>query len=228
MLFFICISFTNWELIVIITEVTMRCKNCGYVNEDNVSRCIKCNAELGGTTNNGNPEQHYSPTQNEEYQPARTMHEPSGSVHHAEHDTPKRQRPEPFNHGAFEASQPGVQIPHGGTVNPWAQKQGAKCWLKSMDYKPSINNHPGYGSLVRCNGDEFELTRNNTNPADNTISSHQALLTHDASGWYIEDTSTYHSTAIIVSRRTKLEEGDTIVLGSTRFIFTEEEPPTYS
>lgn len=209
----------------------MRCKNCGYVNEDNVSRCIKCNAELGGSTHNGSREQHYSPNQSEEFQPARTVHEPSSSVHHAEHGTSKRQRPEPFNYETFEASQPGAtKNPHGGTINPWTQKKGATCWLKSMDYKPSFGPRPdsGSGFLVRCNGDEFELTRNNTNPTDNTISSHQAVLTHDSSGWYIEDTSTYQSTAIIVSRRTKLEEGDTIVLGSSRFVFTEEQPPRYT
>ena len=207
----------------------MRCKNCGYVNEDNVSRCIKCNAELGGTTNNGGSGWHSSPTQSEEFQPAQTVCEPSGSIHHAEHGTSKRQRPEPFSNVSNEDSkQEAAHYPLGGTINPWAKKKGAACWLKSIDYKPSVGPHPGYGNLVSCNGDEFELTRSNTNPADNTISSHQAVLTHDASGWYIEDTSTYHSTAIIVSRRTKLEEGDTIVLGSSRFVFTEEEPPTYS
>lgn len=207
----------------------MRCKNCGYVNEDTVSRCIKCNAELGGATTPGSSGQHYSPTQNEEFQPAQTVHEPSGSVHHAEHGTSKRQRPKPYNYEANGTPQPDApRSPYGGTINPWAQKQEARCWLKSMDYKPSVGLHPGYGSLVRCNGDEFELTRNNTNPSDNTISSHQAILIHDANGWYIEDKSTYHSTAIIVSRRTKLEEGDTIVLGSSRFVFTEEEPPMYT
>lgn len=35
----------------------MRCKNCGWPNEDNVTRCIKCNSPLGGSlmdNNNGN------------------------------------------------------------------------------------------------------------------------------------------------------------------------------
>lgn len=204
----------------------MRCKNCGFVNEDNMSRCIKCNAELGGAFNTGNQNPHYSSTQNEEFQPAKTLHEVSNSMHCQGHRTSRRQRPEPFNYEAPEAFHPeATPIPHGGTINPWAQKKEAMCWLKSMDYKPSVGNHPGYGILVKCNGDEFELTRNNTNPSDNTISSHQAMLSHDTNGWYLEDISTYHSTAIIVSRRTKLEEGDTIVLGSSRFVFTEEEPP---
>ena len=36
----------------------MRCKNCGWPNEDNVTRCIKCNSPLTGSfidNNNNNP-----------------------------------------------------------------------------------------------------------------------------------------------------------------------------
>ena len=204
----------------------MRCKNCGYVNEDNVSRCIKCNAELGGVTSTRSSRQYSSPTQSEEFQPAQTICEPSSSIHSSENGTAKRQRPEPFKSKYKETQQAeNAQYPYGGTINPWVKKKGTMCWLKSIDYEPGVGPFPEHGKIVCCNGDKFELTRGNTNPIDNTISSHQAVLTHDGNEWYIEDTSTYHSTAIIASRRIKLEEGDTIVLGSSRFVFTEERPP---
>lgn len=77
---------------------------------------------------------------------------------------------------------------------------------------------------IACSGDSFELTRDNTNPDDRTISSHQAVLTHDSDGWYIEDCSTYQTTSIVARRRMRLESGDIVVLGSSRFVFSDDDP----
>ena len=100
----------------------------------------------------------------------------------------------------------------------------ASCYLCHLDGVAQGSASDLSHRVVICKGDGFELTRDNTVPFDNTISSHQAILTHDADGWYIEDKSTYHTTAIIASRRMRLEEGDTVVLGSSRFVFTENKP----
>lgn len=199
----------------------MRCKNCGYVNDDNAVKCIKCNADLRGSMSSASSTRCET---GEEFQPARTVMESSGSLNSnagTQVETGgRRHRPEPGtpsparNEGVY----PPAGAPFSGTINPWQQQRRiAGCWLKPLDAAP---NQPP----VCCNGNEFALTRANTNPADATISSHQALLSHDATGWYIEDQSTYHSTAIVVSRRTRLEEGDVVVLGSSRFVFTEQEP----
>ena len=107
-----------------------------------------------------------------------------------------------------------------GTFNPWAKRQPqVQCYLTSLDGE---TNTPS-GQPIAFSGDSCEITRDGINPADRAISAHQAMLTHDGQGWYIEDQSTYQTTAIVAKRRLKLEEGDIIVLGTSRYIFSENQ-----
>ena len=120
-----------------------------------------------------------------------------------------------------------VKPDFGGTVNPYSrvvvedEPQTPRCTLTLL----SDDGNEAAAEPIAIEGGEelFELTRDNTNPADNTISSHQAVLSHDEEGWHIKDASTYKTTAIVVTSRTKLKEGDIIVMGSSRFVFTEEQ-----
>lgn len=193
------------------------------MNDDNVARCIKCNAPLQMEEREPIPNgTHREAAEN--FQAARTVVEPVSGHRNSDVGTEihgsgmHRRRPEPgpessHDDGSRFASAPSGRPYAGGTINPWAQKKQVTCKLKNVDS----------GEIVDAKGDSFSLTRDNTNPADSTISSHQAILSHDANGWFIEDTSTYHTTAILVSRRTRLQEGDVVLMGSTRFVFSEEE-----
>lgn len=56
----------------------MRCKNCGWPNEDGVSRCVKCNAPLQGSMIDSN---RHSSVQSGNDEPLNaTLREPSSSV----------------------------------------------------------------------------------------------------------------------------------------------------
>lgn len=73
---------------------------------------------------------------------------------------------------------------------------------------------------------EFEtekvvLNRQNTEPDNYTITSHQqALLTYENGKWYIEDRSTYKSTYIRVTRKIELQDGDVVAMGDREFDFS--------
>ena len=208
----------------------MRCNNCGYVNEDSATHCIKCDAPLGGDDSRMRTASVCSPTESGDFQPGATVCEvTSGGSHETQSQNPSssigRQRPEPSlsavmsGNGTLSPNKP-CESQEQGTINPWIRKsQNRICWLHKID-------ETGECMALKCEGDRFELTRDNTNPDDHAISSHQAILTSDADGWYIEDSSTYKTTAIVAGRRMKLEEGDIVVLGMSRFQFTEKDVDT--
>lgn len=207
----------------------MRCNNCGYINEDSARRCIKCNAELSVASAHASGT--LSQNSGEAFQPAATVSEATGGGYgntgtQVAGGNTSRRRPEPASPSSPSSATPfGGTIPPNtpasgqGTINPWTRKQQpGYCWLHGIDETGQRKDD----HIISCDSNSFELTRDNINPNDHTISSHQAILTKDSDGWYIEDKSTYQTTAILVSRRTKLEEGDIIVLGSSRFVFTEQ------
>lgn len=69
-------------------------------------------------------------------------------------------------------------------------------------------------------GEEIVLNRANTDPNNNSITSHeQAVLTFEDGDWYIENRSELRSTFIRVNGKVKLNSGDIIVLGNREFIF---------
>ena len=116
----------------------MRCKNCGYVNDDNVAKCIKCNAPLQGSMVS-QPSQPVQPS----VQPGQTVREtPIGSPSHSapaggESETSRRRpEPRPVN------PQP-VQPHHGGTINRWeANNKNAIAFLEPLDNpRPHPHQH---------------------------------------------------------------------------------------
>ena len=73
---------------------------------------------------------------------------------------------------------------------------------------------------ISYSGDTIVLTRSNTDPNNNSITSkEQAVLTHDGNDWFIENKSEQETTFIKVSKKTKLTAGDVIILGNRLFEF---------
>ena len=74
-------------------------------------------------------------------------------------------------------------------------------------------------------GTEVQLTRDNTEPKNRTITSKgQALLECDDNGqWYITNQSEQGTTVLQVTRKTPIQHGDIIMLGDRSFRFEVEE-----
>lgn len=105
-----------------------------------------------------------------------------------------------------------------GTVNPWAVPQGENrsCTLKPVAWE---NENIDFSPLS-FSGNNIILTRANTDPNNQTITSQQqAELSCENGQWYILDKSTQQTTYVHAGKKIKLESGDTIILGNRRFEF---------
>lgn len=109
--------------------------------------------------------------------------------------------------------------PKMGTVNAWeSPQQGTFCTLKPIAWRgEGVTYNP-----ISYSGTEIALNRANTDPNNQTITSReQAVLICEGGSWYIEDRSEQHTTLIRITKRTKLESGDVIVLGNRLFEFKD-------
>lgn len=104
-----------------------------------------------------------------------------------------------------------------GTINPWARPQSqASCSLTPIQWE----NEDVQPQSIKYTGDSIVLNRENTDPDNHSITSHeQAILTNEKGVWYIEDKSVQQTTYIHISKKTPLEDGDVILLGNRRFVF---------
>lgn len=237
----------------------MRCKNCGWENDDNSLKCVKCNAPLTGSMASHQPSP--SPRRAAENPLMGTVKE--SAVFNDPYSSAARPFPEavepapspaqsrptgcpkcgyPVNPDfkscpncgysfSTGADVPGVPGPAGaaadkpaaagkkmmGTVNNWLNPgQGVFCTLKPVAW---VNEGIEYQPKT-YSGDQIVLNRANTDPENQTITSQeQAVLSHDGENWYIENKSSQETTFIKVSRKTRLESGDIIILGNRLFEF---------
>jgi len=104
-----------------------------------------------------------------------------------------------------------------GTINPWTTPQsGAFCTLRPIAWEGEGVEH----KPLTFSGTSVSLNRANTDPENQTITSkEQAILTREEGAWYVEDTSEQKTTYLHVGRKTKLSDGDIIILGNRMFEF---------
>lgn len=222
----------------------MRCKNCGWPNEPDVSRCVKCNAPLSGSmvdlgrqvSSNEISEEPLKTTLREsssnggaQYNPenvcgnANTCPKCGYPVTSGMSTCPMCQSPlsvgsnneqRPFNKPNHGGGRPNAQ---GGTINPWeTPTEDSFCTLKRIPWQ---NEHVQY-EPVSYSGQSIVLNRANTDSNNNSITSHiQAIISHENGEWYIEDKSALKTTLVRVDRKMKLEDSDIIVLGNRMFEF---------
>jgi RNA polymerase subunit RPABC4/transcription elongation factor Spt4 len=152
------------------------------------------------------------------------------------------QAPCPFCHALIPAS---VKFCHwcgadlskiekSGTINPFAAVAPAPAVddaeavveavvekrTCSLTIVPNENESLDEATPLQFDGDEVVLTRDNTEPVNQTITSKtQAVLTYENDGWYIEDRSEMKTTFIRAGDRFQIKSGDMILLGNRRFIF---------
>ena len=104
-----------------------------------------------------------------------------------------------------------------GTINNWVNpSRGVFCTLKPIAWEnEGIEYNP-----ISYSGDRIVLNRSNTDANNNSITSkEQAILSFDNNEWYIENASEMKTTLIQINGKTKLKDGDIIVLGNRLFEF---------
>ena len=223
----------------------MRCKNCGWPNEANVARCIKCNAllqesmvDIGGQ----------NPTVSSSDGPVMlnaTLRESSSSdisssennfsscpqcgypVSPSSGECPvchtrlnstcddEARKADNDNSAKLRNNSGGDRT--GGTINPWTvPTQESFCTLQRIPWQTEkVTYEP-----VSYSGKSIPLNRSNTDSNNNSITSReQAVITCENGEWYIENSSDMKTTLLRVGRRIQLEDGDVIVLGNRMFEF---------
>ena len=197
----------------------MRCKNCGWENAEGSLRCSKCNAPLTGSMvdrgaaaygqEEGSP---LAGTVREE-----VVSEQVTTCPRCGYPTRPDMAACPSCGGPLKNEPLKNEPMKSGTVNSWLNPaQGVFCTLKPIAW---VNEGIDY-QPVSYSGDKIVLKRANTDANNNSISSKaQAQLTNDGKDWYIENKSEQETTFIKVSRKTKLQRGDIIVLGNRLFEF---------
>ena len=123
-----------------------------------------------------------------------------------------------------EPKQPSNADPvYGGTIPPWMQfgpSMMSFCRLTPMPLAPNEKHLP---QEVELKGEFNELNRGNLEPDNFTISQKvQAIMTCKDGKWYIKDQSPYKTTFVLASEEVPLKNGDVILMGNRRFVFTEE------
>lgn len=92
------------------------------------------------------------------------------------------------------------------------------CSLKPLAHEGETTGVPAKREYENS---QVILNRQNTDPENYSITSHQqALLVFENGKWYIEDKSAYKTTYIRVTKKTELQNGDIVVLGDREFEFS--------
>ena len=225
------------EPIKIINQNIMLCKNCGWENEPNALRCVKCNAPLQGSmVDNGK----HAVEPGSAALLKDTLREPSVAevMQGCENNADKMTKcPNPYCGYPVSAGMKVCPVchtpicrpdspnddsgktstPKAGTINPWAKlSKDSFCTLQRISWEDETANY----APVSYPGQMITLTRANTDANNNTITSKiQAVLTLENGEWFIENKSELQTTLLRVDRKMKLEDGDVIVLGNRMFKF---------
>lgn len=225
----------------------MRCKNCGWENEPNALRCVKCNAPLQGSMVDDGMRS-VSPESAELLKS--TLRESSFSdalygrggradkmtncpnphcgypvsvgmkvcpVCHTPIGRPDSPDGNSGNGGPADRPSGNASTPKADTINPWANPTNDS--FCTLQRIPWEDEMTNY-TPVSYSGKIIALTRANTDANNNTITSKiQAVLTLENGEWFIENKSELQTTLLRVDRKMKLEDGDVIVLGNRMFKF---------
>lgn len=226
----------------------MRCNNCGWTNNPSgAQRCEKCNAPLTGSIAQGagqasNQNNYAQPQSN---QPLKATI-PGGNSGLPYVDAPNvENNPNPVSrsvctcgyplapdtkicpncrreiNGGNSNSNPNKQEsapkPRKGTINPFEDNFffAGQCVLKPIEAQNDASRAKTYS-------DSAILNRSNIDPNNNSITSReQAFLECRDGEWYIKDLSEQQTTFVRKNGSVKLEDGDIILMGNRRFIFSK-------
>lgn len=227
----------------------MRCKNCGWPNKPGETTCVKCNAPLDvesgaihettlearSSTRRVNinatiPESSIFATSTPEEMASNEMVCPKcgyplrpevTKCPNCNYDVTSLYKPKHesiSNQEVTHMDNPNNLNKVKGTINPYMiQEASAPTFvLKPVE---RIGEKKALSSL-EYEGEEVILNRDNTEPGNESITSHvQAVIVNNNGRWFIENKSDLGTTFVKVSKKYELEEGDLILLGNRLFEF---------
>lgn len=224
----------------------MRCQFCGWDNPEGKERCEKCNKplnEVEAASSSKGQSAHERLTERQKigsFNPKATVRENAvagnnAAVNEAQEVCPDcgfaLQGGECANCGytvkkeeTSQKSQHVHQHEQGDirkTVRP--QRKGEK--EKKFSLTP-ISEDTGLpeGETIAFEGNTIDLTRNNTDPKNSTITSHtQATIAYHDGKWSIEDKSEYKTTFVQAENKVEIQAGTLILLGNQLYRFDNQE-----
>lgn len=110
-----------------------------------------------------------------------------------------------------------------GTIDPYRQPSVPfkEVFLQRLEAR----DEPPVVLAFSTKEDHIEVNRANLDAANNTITSKvQAEFTFSEGKWHIKDCSEKKSTFIQVAETHELKEGDILLIGNKRFIFSTKNP----
>ena len=224
----------------------MRCQFCGWDNPEGKERCEKCNKPLNdGESESSSKGQsaHERLTERQKsssFNPKETLRESAltgnnAAVNKAQEACPEcgftLQDGECANCGYTakkeEKSQKAQhvhqqeQVDIRKTVRP--QRKGEKEQKFSLTPISEDTGMPE-GEPIAFEGNAIDLTRNNTDPKNSTITSHtQATIAYHEGKWSIEDKSEYKTTFVQAENKIEIQAGTLILLGNQLYRFDNQE-----
>jgi hypothetical protein len=181
----------------------MKCIHCGWDNHEQDTTCIKCGAAVQAS-------------------PTIVSREPvvTGSAPTIVSRAPDGRNATPTIVSAPpRASQAETIDPHrqGGTPS-------AQFYLTEWAQNPQRTDDPAHHRFA-ANDNPVVLNRDNLDPSNTTLTRKvQAEVTLVDGKWFVQDQSEKETTFIQVRRPHELMEGDILLMGNRKFIFTTNPP----
>lgn len=220
----------------------MRCQFCGWDNPEGKDLCEKCNKPLeniaeGSSADNYAAHERLTERQNSTtFNPKATVRESVMSGSAAFVNPSLQVCPDcgftledgecancGYTSKKEEAAQSSLNVHHQEkvdvrkTVRP--QRKGEKEQKFSLTPISEDTGMPE-GEAIAFEGNTIDLTRNNTDPKNSTITSHtQATIAYHEGKWSIEDKSEYKTTFVQASDKVEIQSGSLILLGNQLYRF---------
>ena len=224
----------------------MRCQFCGWDNPQGKETCEKCNKPLNEveseTPSNGQSahERLTERQRSSSFNPKKTLRENAVSSSNATVNEAQEVCPEcgftlqdgecancGYTSKKEETSQEPLhvhqqeQVDIRKTVRP--QRKGEKEQKFSLTPISEDTGLPE-GEPIAFEGNTIDLTRNNTDPKNSTITSHtQATIAYHEGKWSIEDKSEYKTTFVQAENKIDILSGSLILLGNQLYRFDNQE-----
>lgn len=210
----------------------MRCNNCGFDNPAGRMRCEKCNAPMQGSMVDQGQHQEsqstsdgYAGTIKGDQVNAdpwdcpkcgRPIIPGAGSCNYCGHVLGNQAAPPPVAEVKIEQEQQFRKkgLEPKGTIDPY--QKGFVLKPIPTDYEeelPSVK--------LKADSDTVELGRDILESANNTISALQATMINRNGKWYIKNESSKNSTFVFAADYMEIQDGDVIMMGNRKFIFTK-------
>ena len=224
----------------------MKCNNCGFVNESGALKCIKCNSPLSKSApdsheqKQGTSVDEIGPAENQKIfktllgeQAREKFIDRPGNFESAAPKEQHHSAPKECPHCGYQLMVAARICPNcneevtGGTKNPIKESKPSANFKGTIDpysqkgfiLRPIVNGSPAKEGL-QFNGGTTSLNRDNTIKDNMTITSKtQAEIILDNGEWFIVDKSEKQTTFVRPGQPIKLNKGDIILLGDTKFIF---------